>query len=143
MRVLEKKPVLLYCHFSLIHIWDYYIVTFFFQKEDPKTVESLKEEIARLEKQLYAFSMCSCLVWYIMLICALLMYINLLYCRWLLGKDLAELNLEGLHQLEQQLNESLFSVKEKKVILILLSSLPCSLLFCYLVLDLFSIIKYD
>ncbi|KAK4285450.1 hypothetical protein QN277_002145 [Acacia crassicarpa] len=56
------------------------------EKEDPKTVETLKDEIAKLEKKQLR----------------------------LMGKDLAGLSLKELHQLEQQLNEALFSVKEKK-----------------------------
>ncbi|XP_054814321.1 agamous-like MADS-box protein AGL15 [Prosopis cineraria] len=56
------------------------------EKEDPKTVQTLKDEILKLEKKQLR----------------------------LLGKDLTGLNLKELHQLEQQLNEALFSVKEKK-----------------------------
>ena len=63
---------LLYSNFLIvishsIHIWDYYTVTLFFQKEDPKTVETLKDEIAKLEtKQLSVFVnvFSSCLIYY-------------------------------------------------------------------------------
>ncbi|KAL1324711.1 hypothetical protein HN51_034866 [Arachis hypogaea] len=56
------------------------------EKEDSKMVEALKDEIAKLErKQL-----------------------------WLLGKDMTGLSIKELQHLEQQLNQGLLAVKERK-----------------------------
>ena len=51
--------------------------------------------------------------------------------RRLLGKDLSGLGLKELQHLEQQLNEGLLSVKERKVLHILSYPVPIHLLFLF------------
>lgn len=100
------------------------------QKQDSKEVDNLKEEIVKLQaKQLYVFStLFRCpltIIWdhsrpYFVFIHDSVPY------RMLLGQDLTGLSLKELQHLEQQLNEGLLCVKEKKVFSIfLLISFAC------------------
>lgn len=100
------------------------------QKQDSKEVDNLKEEIVKLQaKQLYVFSTLFCcpltIIWdnsrpYFVFIHDSVSY------RMLLGHDLTGLSLKELQHLEQQLNEGLLCVKEKKVFSIfLLISFAC------------------
>ena len=97
-------------------------------------VEILKDEIAKLEtNQLYVFFsfflfLFNPLHFFLFLFALPLrdkdyFLIMIIFCdyRRLLGKDLAGLGIKELQHLEQQINEGLSSVKERKVLILTLS----------------------
>jgi len=97
-------------------------------------VEILKDEIAKLEtNQLYVFFFSFSFQSFTFLLMPFLFalpprdkdyfLIMIIFCdyRRLLGKDLAGLGIKELQHLEQQINEGLSSVKERKVLILTLS----------------------